>query len=82
MKAVTAPLGYPRKAAGYGAMFTVAKGSQVSELTLPAGSLRAIAACPGCPEGMTVSNASREVISLSWYVASLQETALAALRHR
>jgi len=39
MKAVTAPLGYPRKAAGYGTMFTVAKGSQVSELTLPAGSL-------------------------------------------
>ena len=38
MKAVTASLGYPGKAAGYGAMFTVAKGSQASELTLLAGS--------------------------------------------
>jgi hypothetical protein len=42
-------------------------------INLARGLARAIATCPGCPEGMTVSNASREVISLSWYVASLQE---------
>jgi hypothetical protein len=82
MKAVTASLGYPTKAAGYDAMFTVAKGSQAFELTLPAGSLGQLQPVPDALKGMTVSNASHEVISLSRYVASLQETALHALRHR
>ena len=51
MKAVTASLGYPRKAAGYDAMFTVAKGSQASELTLPAGSLGQLQPVPDALKG-------------------------------
>lgn len=37
LESATASTGYAGKAAGDGAMFTVAKGSQVSELTLPGG---------------------------------------------
>jgi hypothetical protein len=51
MKAVAAPLGYPTKAAGYDAMFTVAKGSQAFELTLPAGSLGQLQPVPDALKG-------------------------------
>ena len=63
-------------------MFTVAKGSQVTELTLPADSLEAIATCPECFEGMAASMGSGEVISFQAACRFPQEVALAALRQR
>jgi hypothetical protein len=73
MKAAAAPLGYRGKAARHGAMFTVAKGSQVTELTLPAGSLAGDCNLSRGLEWMTASDGSEEVVSLQAAVASLRK---------